>query len=173
MIRPATPEDAAAIAVLETQLFGAEAWTEAQVAEELTGVGRAGWVSTRLAALAGSTTDQTEENGSTTEQGVPTSSTGGAGELEGYVITREVADVVDLQRIGVHPARQRSGLASELLETALAETSAGRMLLEVAEDNEAALAFYAQCGFEEIDRRPRYYRSGADAIVMQAALRGR
>jgi len=105
---------------------------------------------------------------------VSTSSTGGgAGELEGYVITREVADVVDLQRIGVHPARQRSGLASDLLETALAETSAGRMLLEVAEDNEAALAFYAQCGFEEIDRRPRYYRSGADAIVMQAALRGR
>jgi ribosomal-protein-alanine N-acetyltransferase len=174
MIRPATPEDAAAIAVLETQLFGAEAWTEAQVVEELTGVGRAGWVSTRLAALAGSTTEHSGENASTTEHGVSTRSTGGgAGELEGYVITREIGDVVDLQRIGVHPARQRSGLASELLETALAETSAGRMLLEVAEDNEAALAFYAQCGFEEIDRRPRYYRSGADAIVMQAALRGR
>jgi len=148
MIRPATLDDAAAIAVLEVLLFGAEAWSEAQVVEELTGVGRAAWVST-------------------------SSTGGGAGELEGYVITREIGDVVDLQRIGVHPARQRSGLASELLDTALAETSARRVLLEVAEDNEAALAFYAQCGFEEIDRRPRYYRSGAAAIVLQLEMHGR
>jgi len=148
MIRPATLDDAAAIAVLETLLFGPDAWSEAQVVEELTGVGRAAWVST-------------------------SSTGGGAGELEGYVITREIGDVVDLQRIGVHPARQRSGLASELLDTALAETSARRVLLEVAEDNEAALAFYAQCGVEEIDRRPRYYRSGAAAIVLQLEMHGR
>jgi ribosomal-protein-alanine N-acetyltransferase len=40
------------------------------------------------------------------------------------------------------------------------------MLLEVSEHNEAALAFYRQRGFVEIDRRPRYYRDGAAAIVM-------
>jgi [ribosomal protein S18]-alanine N-acetyltransferase len=134
VIRRATADDAAAIAVLDATLFGADAWTVEQVLEELTGAGRSGW-------LAGSTT-----------------------EVDGYVITWDSGDVVDLQRIAVHPARQRSGLATELIKAALVDVD--RMLLEVAEDNEAALAFYRQCGFVEIDRRPRYYRSGAAAIVM-------
>jgi ribosomal-protein-alanine N-acetyltransferase len=48
---------------------------------------------------------------------------------------------------------------------------ADRLLLEVRETNEGALAFYAAHGFEEIDRRPRYYRDGATAIVMRRHLR--
>jgi ribosomal-protein-alanine N-acetyltransferase len=48
-----------------------------------------------------------------------------------------------------------------------AGTEADRVLLEVREDNEAALGLYAQSGFVEIDRRPRYYRDGAAAVVMQ------
>ena len=146
MIRPATDADAQGIAELEGLLFGVDAWSVDQVRDELTGVGRAGLVST---------------------------SGGSGGEVDGYVITREIGDVVDLQRIGVHPELRRTGLATALLGAALGGSSADRMLLEVAEDNEAALAFYAQRGFVEIDRRPRYYRSGAAAIVMQAVLRGR
>ena len=115
-------------------LFGTDAWSVEQVLEELTGAGRRAW-------LAGS-----------------------AGDVDGYVITWDNGDVVDLQRIAVHPARQRGGLASELIDAALAGVD--RMLLEVSEHNEAALAFYRQRGFVEIDRRPRYYRDGAAAIVM-------
>lgn len=85
-------------------------------------------------------------------------------DLTGYVITMTIADLTDLQRIAVHPDRQRQGLAGVLLDRALADVD--RMLLEVAEDNHAALAFYRRHGFEEIDRRPRYYRNGAAAIVM-------
>jgi ribosomal protein S18 acetylase RimI-like enzyme len=44
------------------------------------------------------------------------------------------------------------------------------MLLEVSSENSAALAFYERSGFTEIDRRPRYYRDGSDAIVMELAL---
>ena len=43
---------------------------------------------------------------------------------------------------------------------------ADRLLLEVREDNAGALAFYAARGFVEIDRRPRYYRDGATAVVL-------
>jgi ribosomal-protein-alanine N-acetyltransferase len=136
MIRPATLDDAEAISALEAVLFGPDAWTLEQVVEELSGIGRRGWVMVST------------------------------GRIAGYVITREVGEVADLQRIGVHPDAQRQGLAGRLLDAALAGTAADRMLLEVAEDNEAALAFYTRRGFVEIDRRPRYYRSGAAAIVM-------
>jgi ribosomal protein S18 acetylase RimI-like enzyme len=44
------------------------------------------------------------------------------------------------------------------------------MLLEVSAANTGALAFYAASGFVEIDRRPRYYRDGTDAVVLRAAL---
>ena len=87
--------------------------------------------------------------------------------LVGYVITMTLGEVADLQRIGVHPAHRRCGLATRLLDTALATSEAERTLLEVADDNEAALAFYTRRGFVEIARRPRYYRNGAAAIVMQ------
>jgi ribosomal-protein-alanine N-acetyltransferase len=40
------------------------------------------------------------------------------------------------------------------------------VLLEVREDNAAARAFYAAHAFTEIDRRRRYYRDGATAIVL-------
>ena len=44
------------------------------------------------------------------------------------------------------------------------------MLLEVRADNRPALAFYADAGFVEIDRRERYYADGAPAIVLRLAL---
>lgn len=89
-------------------------------------------------------------------------------DVVGYVVTREAGDVVDLQRIAVHPARRRHGLARRLLtEAACAE----RMLLEVSATNTAALAFYAGEGFAEIARRRRYYRDGSDAVVMERPAR--
>ena len=45
-------------------------------------------------------------------------------------------------------------------------------LLEVAATNDAALRLYAAEGFTEIDRRRRYYRDGADAVVMRLAPGG-
>jgi len=44
VIRPATPHDAAAIAALEQEIFGSEAWSSAMVADELTGERRRAWV---------------------------------------------------------------------------------------------------------------------------------
>jgi [ribosomal protein S18]-alanine N-acetyltransferase len=60
-----------------------------------------------------------------------------------------------------------------MLEAIITRARAGladRLLLEVREHNEAALAFYAGKGFIEIDRRARYYRDGTTAVVMRRDL---
>ena len=132
-----------AVAALEAEVFGADAWSPAQVAEELGGTGRRTWV---------------------VESG---------GAVAGYAVTWRSGDVVDLQRIAVHPGHRHRGLARALLDEAVAAgraDHADRMLLEVGAGNAAALALYAAAGFVEIDRRRRYYRDGADAVVLRLPL---
>jgi ribosomal-protein-alanine N-acetyltransferase len=95
--------------------------------------------------------------------------------LVGYAVASVVPDVVELQRIAVDPASRRSGVATALLEDVVdlaVAAGAVRILLEVREDNHGALAFYGGTGFRELDRRPRYYRDGSAAVVMQRLLSG-
>lgn len=95
----------------------------------------------------------------------------GVDELWGYAISMSLGDVVDLQRIGVRPTRQRSGVAAALLGDLVAHPGeAGRMLLEVSAANRAAIDFYVHSGFHQIAVRPGYYRDGSDALVMLRAL---
>ena len=77
------------------------------------------------------------------------------GAVVGYVVTMAAGDLVDLQRIAVHPAR--GGRASRAGCWPRSRARAP-LLLEVSAGNEAALAFYAGEGFTEIHRRRRYYR---------------
>jgi ribosomal-protein-alanine N-acetyltransferase len=94
-----------------------------------------------------------------------------ADDLSGYAVSMTLGDIVDLQRIAVHPGRRRTGLASALLGDLLEHTGAAdRMLLEVSERNESAVAFYVAHGFTRIDVRPRYYRDGSDALVLHRTL---
>ena len=85
-----------------------------------------------------------------------------------------VAEIAELQRIAVTESHRRTGLAAAMLEAIITRARAGladRLLLEVRENNEAAIAFYAGHGFVEIDRRARYYRDGTTAIVMRRNVR--
>ncbi|HRI98645.1 MAG TPA: GNAT family N-acetyltransferase, partial [Nocardioides sp.] len=82
--------------------------------------------------------------------------------------------VAELQRIAVAPAVRRRGVARALLDevVSLAEQEGmQRLLLEVREDNDGALAFYAAQGFVELDRRPKYYRDGTAAVVLERPVR--
>jgi len=94
----------------------------------------------------------------------------------GHAVLSTAGDIAELQRIAVGAAHRRRGVASALLAEVLQvsrRTEADRLLLEVREDNQAALAFYARNGFTEIDRRPRYYADGATAVVLRlAGIRG-
>jgi ribosomal-protein-alanine acetyltransferase len=143
ILRPAAPEDIPALTALEAELFGDDAWGEGAVGSELEGPGRHAVVAV-------------EDD-----------------EVVGYAVTMRAGDLADLQRIAVHPDRQRQGIAGALLDEVLArarQEGATRVLLEVSAVNTAALAFYADADFVEIDRRRRYYRDGSDAVVMRRSL---
>lgn len=146
MIRPATADDVDAVARLERENLGDDAWSAALVEEGVSG---------RLPTVRYVVAQVGDD-------------------VVGHAVVSVVADLSELQRIAVATAHRRTGVATSLLEEAadLARAEgADRLLLEVREDNAGAIAFYRARGFVEIDRRPRYYRDGGTAVVMQRPLR--
>jgi [ribosomal protein S18]-alanine N-acetyltransferase len=144
-VRPATLDDADAIVTSEADNLGADAWSRGLVEE-----GVAGRLPTVHYLVA-------EEDG----------------RVVGHAVASIVADVAELQRIAVAAGHRRRGLAGALLDEVVAlalGARAERLLLEVREDNVAALGFYAAHGFVEVDRRRRYYRDGATAVVLARGL---
>ncbi len=144
-IRAAVPADAEKIAALEADNLGRDAWSAGLVEQGVSG--DLPTVQYLVAEVEGA--------------------------VVGYAAASIVADIAELQRIAVTPAHRRAGLAAALLAAVLGaatEQRADRILLEVREDNHEALAFYADQGFVEIDRRRRYYRDGATAIVLRLPL---
>jgi ribosomal-protein-alanine N-acetyltransferase len=88
---------------------------------------------------------------------------------EGFILFRLAGGEADLLTLAVHPDSRRRGLGRRLLEGGLAEArerGAEKVFLEVAADNEAAIALYLSAGFTEAARRPRYYPGGRDALVL-------
>ncbi len=94
-----------------------------------------------------------------------------AGErLVGFLVARRELDELHVLLTGVAPDARRRGIASRLLESALAaETGLARTHLEVREGNRGAQAFYASLGFRHVGRRPRHYADGEAAVVMTRA----
>ncbi len=144
MIRPAALADLPDLVALELELFGADAWNETLVRQEIEGPGRRFVV-------------DVDDSGA----------------LTGYAVTMSAGDIVDLLRIAVRPEARRGGLASRLLDELLVDTDdASRMLLEVSVTNAEALGFYVARQFSVIDVRPHYYRDGSEALVMCRWLPG-
>lgn len=84
-----------------------------------------------------------------------------------------VADDADLHRIMVARERRGEGTAKQMMRAGMAwaqSIGARRMLLEVREDNEAAISLYDGFGFSPLARRENYYGQGVHAIVMAAPL---
>ena len=145
LVRRAAAEDVGAVADLEADCLGVDAWSEALVRD-----GIAGDLPTVSYLVA-------VEDGS----------------VVGHAVTSAAGDIAELQRIAVAPDHRRLGVGGELLAAAVdaaSRTPADRMLLEVRADNREALAFYARQGFVEIDRRERYYADGTTAVVMRLPL---
>jgi [ribosomal protein S18]-alanine N-acetyltransferase len=146
-VRPARPADVPVVARLEADCFGPDAWSEG-----LVHAGVAGSLPTVVYLVAD-------------EDGV----------VVGHAVASLAGEIAELQRIAVTGDRRRTGVASALLaevvETA-SRNDADRLLLEVREDNEGAVAFYAGAGFVGIDRRPHYYADGSAAVVLGLTLTG-
>ena len=95
------------------------------------------------------------------------------GTFAGYAVVSVVDVDAELQRVAVVAALRRTGVASALLDAVRAHAAsegAGRLLLEVREDNAPALGFYARHGFTELGRRPGYYRDGTSALVLSTPV---
>jgi ribosomal-protein-alanine N-acetyltransferase len=144
LVRTAVPADVGAVSRLEEECLGVDAWSAGLVRE-----GIAGALPTVVYLVA-----EVDDV------------------VVGHAVVSTAGDIAELQRIAVDAAHRRGGVASALLARVLEvadRTEADRLLLEVREDNRAALAFYARRGFTEIDRRPRYYVDGATAVVLGLA----
>ena len=143
-IRVATREDIEAVVEMERVVFGSDAWSPSSVAAEFADLGSRDIV-------------------------VAVSPDG----VLGYGVQSRAGDISDLRRLAVTPEARRHGIATRLLHDLVERArsqACQRCLLEVAADNQAALAFYSVAGFVEVSRRPRYYSSGMDAVVMALEL---
>lgn len=89
--------------------------------------------------------------------------------MRAFILLQNSIDVLEIFKLAVRPEWRRRGWGKQLLMKAQAEAKAREvpLLLEVAENNEAAQNLYRQNGFKEIARRPRYYASSVDALVFQ------
>lgn len=142
MIRAAGLRDLDTLESIESACFGIDAWSVGQLREELLG---------ERVVLA-----VVDEFG-----------------VRGYASVRVFAPDAELMRIGVGMGSRRQGVATSLLaavEEAARGRGADRMQLEVASDNVAAVALYVGAGYREQGRRRAYYRSGADAVLMEREL---
>ncbi len=146
-IRAATLADLAEILAIEQPTFGAEAWPERAIAEELTAAHRAYFVATDR-----------------------------DGHVIGYagLLCAQGSGEGDVQTIAVHPDHRGSGLGRALLNTLIATAArraATELFLEVRADNPVAISLYRRTGFAPIGTRPGYYQpDNVDAIMMRKTL---
>lgn len=140
MIRPATEADLAAVAALEVELFGPDAWDEVALRAELDGPGRR-FVVAEAEQVVGYAVSRS---------------------IGDVVDLHRIAVSTSHQRAGIATV-----LLDDLLAH---PGEADRMMLEVSAANAAAIAFYVRRGFAEMARRARYYRDGSDALVLSRAL---
>ena len=170
-LREMAAGDLETIARLESELFGAEAWSRELLAAE-------------LAASQGPGADRryivVESDESDDDAADRAAGAGPHGpRLLGYAGLYHAGGLTsaDLLTIATVPAARGRGIASFMLTELVAtarELGCPDVLLEVRQSNEAAQRLYARHGFVPIGRRRRYYQAPPeDAVVMRLTLRPR
>jgi ribosomal-protein-alanine N-acetyltransferase len=149
-IRPARPDDAGALAAIDTRV-NFSPWSEAQFVAAC-----CGHVSARDWALV------VEEDG----------------RVDGFVVVARVLDEATIYSIAVDTLQQRKGLGQLLLTAALdlaEQAGATRCLLEVRQSNAAARKLYKRNGFYLDGVRKGYYLTAdgrEDALLLSKLLEG-
>jgi [ribosomal protein S18]-alanine N-acetyltransferase len=90
-----------------------------------------------------------------------------------YVITYLVLDEMHIANVAVAPEYQRLGIGYHVLRKLLtAGREQGYYLahLEVRQSNSAAIALYAQLGFEKVGLRKNYYEIEQEDAVLMSCL---
>jgi ribosomal-protein-alanine N-acetyltransferase len=96
------------------------------------------------------------------------------GEIVGYIVAerggRKVGHIITLD---VRAPARRAGLGSKLMAAAeerLHALGCSSVLLEVAVENAAAIAFYHRQGYATLATIPRYYNDRTDALLLGKKL---
>ena len=94
----------------------------------------------------------------------------------GFALARAIADEAELLLLAVPPDQRRSGVGRRMLQAVAEEArvrGAVKLHLEMREGN-PALHLYSAAGFQQVGRRPAYYRgkdgSAFDAITLSFPL---
>jgi len=92
-------------------------------------------------------------------------------QIAGFILARrERGGRAHIITIDVLKEHRRSGLGTMLLEEAHRRLGPARVILEVAVDNPAAIAFYKKQGYVALRLLKRYYLDRDDAWQMQKEL---
>ena len=94
-------------------------------------------------------------------------------QVVGFILLDYRRTVGHIITIDLHPDYRRRGLGNRFMEMAeqhLAKLGVQRVVLEVAANNDAAIAFYRAQGFSTQRLLPHYYRDGTDAYLMEKVL---
>jgi len=95
-------------------------------------------------------------------------------QIVGFVIARCAEDEWEIENVVVAPDQRRRGLGSALVRELVQEARrsvAASVLLEVRESNAAACRLYEKIGFNQIGRRPDYYRNPPeDALLLRISI---
>ena len=93
------------------------------------------------------------------------------GKVAGYVGSQSVMDEADMMNIAVHPDYRKQGVAQMLISeliSQLAISDVKCLTLEVRASNDPAISLYHKLGFEQVGRRPNYYRNPKeDALILR------
>jgi ribosomal-protein-alanine N-acetyltransferase len=93
-----------------------------------------------------------------------------------FGLCRRIVDEAEVLTLAVAPEHRRRGLGGALLEAMASRArraGATALFLEVARDNEAAIALYQTAAFEQVGVRRAYYSRPAgtmDALVLRRDL---
>jgi ribosomal-protein-alanine N-acetyltransferase len=74
--------------------------------------------------------------------------------------------------IGVHPDYRGQRIGTQLLEACERALDVPKVRLSLRPSNAPALHLYRRQGYSEIDRWPRYYSGGEDALIMEKLISG-
>ena len=88
----------------------------------------------------------------------------------GVIAIKTIGEVADLHRIVVEPRSRRRGIGADLVRAGLHVVrglAVREVILDVAYDNEPAIALYQQLGFEQLSARKDYYGPGQHALILK------
>jgi [ribosomal protein S18]-alanine N-acetyltransferase len=94
----------------------------------------------------------------------------------GFALALALGEEAEIVSLGVLQDHRRCGMGSAMLDAIFGEArlrGADRIVLEVALDNEAARALYAERGFTVVGSRRNYYRRAerwVDALILRMRL---